>query len=80
MDPKLQQVAQKIERMLSDLKQLEEENAQLRSDNQQLKAELGDLEKGYQQLQLASADRSETARVKLTRILDRLEELEKLTG
>ncbi|MFH1687170.1 MAG: hypothetical protein ABIE70_06560 [bacterium] len=77
MDGKLQQIAQKVESLLTNLNSLQSENDQLKQENSQLKTEVGRAEKEFRSLELRDADRSESVRVKLQTILDRLTELEK---
>lgn len=77
MDGKLQQIAEKVESLLTNLNSLQSENDQLRFQNSQLKADVGRIEKEFRSLELHDADRSESVRVKLQSVLDRLAELEK---
>lgn len=79
MDSKLQQLSERIEQVLGDLHRLQTENADLKSQKDQLQSELVSAEKEYRSLKLEAADQSETAKVKLTSILARLEQLEKLS-
>jgi regulator of replication initiation timing len=76
----LDQIAQKVDRLLDVVKNLKSENAALTADNRKLKTELSGLDKKRQSVSLKAADQSDAVRTKLQTVLNRLEELEKLTG
>lgn len=79
MTDTLDQIAQKVDQLLEMVKNLKSENASLKAENRQRKAEMSGLDKQQKNQLLKAADQSEAVRTKLQSVLNRLDELEKLT-
>jgi regulator of replication initiation timing len=80
MSEKLEQLAQKVDLVLSRLEQVQAENRTLKLEKDNLKKELLQLRKEHEALLVQQNDRSEKVRSRLTVILDRLDQLETLSA
>lgn len=80
MAEKLAILIKKVEELLDLLDKLKQEKRDLTSENRQVLKELSKAKKEYNRLKIASADKNEKVRTKLTGIFERLERLEELTS
>lgn len=80
MSEKLQQLAQKVDLVLSRLEQVQAENRTLKFEKDNLKKELLQLRKEHEAVLVQQNDRSEKVRSRLSVILERLDQLETLSA
>lgn len=80
MSEKLEQLAQKVDLVLSRLEQVQAENRTLKLEKDNLKKELLQLRKEHEAVLVQQNDRSEKVRSRLTVILNRLDQLETLSA
>lgn len=80
MSEKLEQLAQKVDLVLSKLEQVQAENRTLKLDKENLKKELLQLRKEHEAVMVQQNDRSEKVRSRLSVILERLDQLETLSA
>jgi regulator of replication initiation timing len=78
MTDKLQLLEEKIGQVLHKLEDLKSQNAGLKRENDGLKGDLSRLESDFAGFKLEQNDRAEQVKYKLTALLDRIEELEKI--
>ncbi|MEA3297762.1 MAG: hypothetical protein U9R56_07855 [candidate division Zixibacteria bacterium] len=78
MEDKFDLIAVKVDQLASVVENLRDQIRVMETENADFKAETVRLQKQYRTLHLENADREETAKTKLNRILSRLEELEGL--
>ena len=75
---KLNELEQKIDALINKVEKLTEENNDLYSSNKSLKDELEKARQNLESMELAGKDQKEKVTSKLTNILGRLDQLEKL--
>jgi regulator of replication initiation timing len=80
MSDRLELLSEKVEEAAKRLSELSVENTSLRAENDSLKSELVGIRKQYHRLMLEKNDQSQAVRSRLTALLDRLSQLESLTG
>ena len=80
MEDKLTLLAEKVEKLVSLVETLKLENSQLKQDKADLTTEVDHLKKEQEQLKLAESDRSEKVQSKLSGILNKLDELERIAS
>ena len=78
VEEKFQRLNSRIEQLTAALRELQGENQSLREESKQLRSELGSLREQCHKLKLDQADRSALVTTKLTTVLQRLDELERL--
>lgn len=78
MTDKLQLLEEKVGKVLEKIEALNSENTGLKTDNRKLQSELTGLQQEFRQLQLKMNDRDEGMKTTLARLLNRVEELEKI--
>ena len=69
---------EKVDQLISVVEKLRSKIQEMESENADLKTVMSKLQKQHQTLQLENADRADTVRTKLDRVINRLEELENL--
>jgi regulator of replication initiation timing len=80
MTDSLELLSGKVGEVVKRLDDLSAENASLKAENEGLKVEILNLRKQYHRLMLDKNDQSEAVRARLVTLLDRLNQLESLTG
>lgn len=80
MEDKLTLLAEKVEKLVSLVETLKLENTQLKEDKATLSADNDHMKKEMEQMKLAESDRSEKAKSKLSGILNKLDELERIAS
>lgn len=78
MREKLLLLEEKVTEILSRLENLKEDNDMLRREKADLESQLASLRRDFDSLQLSHNDQSSQVKAKLTSVLDRIEELEKV--
>ena len=77
---KLELLEQKIDSLIQALADVKAENETLKTANETLEKQFSDLQKEYEQVKLTENDQTEKMKTSLTRILNRLNELEQIAS
>ena len=80
MKEKLDVISEKVDDLVALIEQLRSENVDLAKDNRSLKTQISHLKKEFKEAGLEKVDRTDSVRTKLNLVLNRLEELESLSG
>ena len=78
MTEQLSQIEKKITNLLDKFDSLKGDNATLRLENKNLKEEVAKLSQDFNALKITQNDQANQVKTKLTSVLSRIEELEKI--
>jgi hypothetical protein len=79
MAEKLELLEEKIRHVVLKLETLKDDNTALRSQNAELKSQLGQVRQELEALKREHRDQTDAVRSKLTLVLSRVDELEKIS-
>lgn len=80
MSKKLDKLIERVEKLIERVETLQDENSTIKKENRKIRSELMALQKDKKSLMLSATDQSDTVKTKLTRILNRLDQLEELAS
>jgi cell division protein FtsB len=80
MEEKLKAISEKVDDLITLVEELRAENSNLTTDNRSLKTQVNRLKKETREASLNRVDKKDSVKNKLYLVLNRLEELESLTG
>lgn len=80
MSEPIQQLAERVDQTLALVEQLKAENGGLKDELAELRTQLTTLRKEHKRLQVANNEQAQTARTRLTGVLNRLDQLEQMTS
>jgi regulator of replication initiation timing len=78
MADKISELEDRVAQVLKLVEQLRKENGNLKRQNKEAASELTELRRRYHELSVDAKDKAATVRSRLTSVLNRIEELERL--